>query len=59
MAPIVEFVNVTKTYAVEGSDGTFDALNSVSFTIDEGSISAIIGGSGTRQEHAGANDQRP
>lgn len=46
MAPIVEFVNVTKTYAVEGADSTFDALSSVSFAIDEGSISAIIGGSG-------------
>ncbi len=46
MPSIVEFVNVTKTYAVEGSKDTFDALSSINFAIEAGSISAIIGGSG-------------
>lgn len=46
MAPIVEFVNVTKTYPVEGSKDTFDAISGVSLTIEAGSIYAIIGGSG-------------
>ncbi|WP_167096775.1 methionine ABC transporter ATP-binding protein [Mycobacterium sp. DL592] len=46
MAPIVEFVNVTKTYPVEGSKETFNAVESISLTIESGSIYAIIGGSG-------------
>jgi D-methionine transport system ATP-binding protein len=46
MTAIVEFVNVTKTYPVEGSKETFDAVKSISLTIAEGSINAIIGGSG-------------
>jgi D-methionine transport system ATP-binding protein len=46
MAPIVEFVNVTKTYTIEGSKDTFHALSSINLSIEEGSISAIIGGSG-------------
>lgn len=46
MAPIVEFVNVTKTYPVEGSSDTFNALSSINLAIEAGSISAIIGGSG-------------
>lgn len=46
MAPIVEFVNVTKTYTIEGSKEIFHALSSINLSIEEGSISAIIGGSG-------------
>lgn len=46
MSAIVEFVNLTKTYPVEGSKETFDALASVSLSVEAGSIYAIIGGSG-------------
>lgn len=46
MTAIVEFVNVTKTYPVEGSKETFDAVKDITLSIDEGSINAIIGGSG-------------
>ncbi|MCV7193983.1 methionine ABC transporter ATP-binding protein [Mycolicibacterium brumae] len=46
MAPIVEFVDVSKTYPVRGDAGSFDALSNISLAIEDGSISAIIGGSG-------------
>ncbi len=46
MTAIVEFVDLTKTYPVEGSRETFEALESVTLSIEAGSIYAIIGGSG-------------
>ncbi len=46
MTAIVEFVDLTKTYPVEGSKETFEALDSVTLSIQAGSIYAIIGGSG-------------
>ncbi len=46
MTAIVEFVNLTKTYPVEGSKDTFDALKSINLAIEGGTIYAIIGGSG-------------
>lgn len=46
MTTIVEFAELTKTYPVEGSKETFEALESVSLSIEAGSIYAIIGGSG-------------
>lgn len=46
MAPIVEFVDVSKTYPVRGDTGTFEALSGIDLAIEEGSISAVIGGSG-------------
>jgi D-methionine transport system ATP-binding protein len=46
MTAIVEFVDLTKAYPVEGSKETFEALESVTLRIEAGSIYAIIGGSG-------------
>lgn len=46
MASIVDFVNVTKTYPVSGSEKIVTALSSIKLSIEAGSIYAIIGGSG-------------
>lgn len=46
MPALIELDNVTKTYSVEGSKETFDAVSSISLSIEAGDIYAIIGGSG-------------
>ncbi|MGC4935929.1 methionine ABC transporter ATP-binding protein [Gordonia sp. DT30] len=50
--PIIELRNVTKTYPVEGSKDTLDALAGISLHIDAGEIYAIIGGSGAGKSTA-------
>ena len=46
MAPIVEFIDVSKTYPVRGDTGAFEALSGITLAVEAGTISAVIGGSG-------------
>ncbi|MGW0036729.1 methionine ABC transporter ATP-binding protein [Gordonia sp. NPDC003376] len=50
--PIIELRDITQTYKLQGAKGTFNALDSVSFTINAGDIFAIIGGSGAGKSTA-------